>query len=405
MPVRWSIAPVQQLLAGVVIALVIARWWPVLAAAWLFIWAVFVYRRLLADWTAALRFHPVRLLTTPALLGGLIICLALLAAALFPALFAPYDPHYQTAVLQTIDGQLMAAPFPPSSRFLLGTDATRHDLLSRLLYGARNTLTLASSVVALRVLIGGLLGGIAGWRGGWWGDYALLAAAVSSPIPSLLFAWVFIVAIGPGAGFGVFVLGLGLTGWSHWTHLLHDEIRRLRLQPFMEAAEAVGIPPQRQLSHYIMPNLLPLVIATLAQEMAAAMLLLAELGFLGVFYGSGTVISPANLEQAAFSVEFHDWAGMLAGTRFEVFRYWWLPLAPAGAFCLAIIGFHLLGDGLCQALDPINRLPHPAIMRRFARLFARPRAHGQSRTITDDKDASGAVRQAPRYRRPPSSVE
>ena len=138
----------------------------------------------------------------------------------------------------------------------------------------------------------------------------------------------------------------------------------------MEAAEAVGVPPQRQLSHYIVPNLLPLLIATAAQEMAAALLLLAELGFLGVFYGNGTVINPNDLAQGAVGATFRDWAGMLAGTRFEVFRNWWLPLAPAGAFLVAILGFTLLGTGLRQVLD---RRPGAARLDRAGSVDISPR--------------------------------
>jgi peptide/nickel transport system permease protein len=266
--------------------------------------------------------------------------------------------------LQTIGGQVMAAPFPPHPPYLLGTDNGRHDLLTRLIYGTASTLGVAVSVVGLRLLLGCGLGWAAGWQRGKWGDAALAAIAMSATIPALLFSWVFIVAIGPGAGFGVFVLGLGLTGWAAWAQLLNDEVRRLRREPFMEAAEAVGVPPQRQFSHYVVPNLLPLLIATAAQEMAAVLLLLAELGFLGVFYGNGTVINPNDLAQGTVGVTFHDWAGMLAGTRFEVFRNWWLPLAPAGAFLVAILGFTLLGTGLRQVLDSPGRRGPPRPIRK-----------------------------------------
>jgi peptide/nickel transport system permease protein len=344
-----------QLVAGCLVALVIARWHLALAVACAAAWSGIVYRQPLAGWTEALRFDPRLIATTPAFLAGLVLCLALLLLALFPGRFAPFDPNHQTLALETIGGRVMAAPFPPHRPYLLGTDNGRHDLLSRLIYGTASTLGIALSVVALRLLLGCGLGWAAGWYRGRWGEAALAAIGMSATIPALLFSWVFIVAIGPGAGLGVFVLGLGLTGWAPWAQLLNDEVRRLRREPFMEAAEAVGAPPQRQLSHYIVPNLLPLLIATAAQEMAAALLLLAELGFLGVFYGHGTVINPNDLAQGAVGATFHDWAGMLAGTRFEVFRNWWLPLAPAGAFLVAILGFTLLGTGLRQVLESPGR--------------------------------------------------
>jgi peptide/nickel transport system permease protein len=272
-----------------------------------------------------------------------------------------------------IDDRIMAAPFPPNSQFILGTDPGRHDLLSRIIHGAGSTLSIALSVVALRLIIGCGLGWLVAWARGSWGRLAAHLTTASATIPTLLFAWVFIVAVGPGAGFTVFVLGLGLTGWAHWTQLLEDELRQIRLQPYMEAAEAVGVPARRQLSRYVLPNLLPVALPILAQEVAAALLLLAELGFLGVFYGNGQVISPQNLDQGTFYLEFHDWAGMLAGTRLEVFRHWWLPVAPAGAFFIAIVGFHLLGDGLRAVLEPTDQRARPVLFRALTAIWARAR--------------------------------
>src|SRR5262249_40415282 len=136
--------------------------------------------------------------------------------------------------------------------------------------------------------------------------------------------------------------------------LLDDEMRHLRRQPYLKAAEAVGVPPSGVLRRYLLPALLPVALPALAQELAAALLLLAELGFLGVFYGHGTVVSPDTLSHGTPYVAFNDWGGMLAGTRLEVFRSWWLPLAPAGAFFLAILSFTLLGEGLRAVLDPYH---------------------------------------------------
>jgi ABC-type multidrug transport system fused ATPase/permease subunit len=84
-------------------------------------------------------------------------------------------------------------------------------------------------------------------------------------------------------------------------------------------------------------------------------------------------IPARDLGQATLYLEFHDWAGMLAGTRLEVFRHWWLPVAPAGAFSIAIVGFHLLGDGLRAVLEPANQHARPALFRALAASWARAR--------------------------------
>jgi peptide/nickel transport system permease protein len=293
-------------------------------------------------------------LTTPSLVIGGLICLGLLLIGFFPAAFAPYNPAYQSEALQQINGQYMTAPFPPDSRFFLGTDLTRHDLLSRVVFNAGRTMAIVLGVVTLRLIVGCSIGWQIAWRRGTGHYLAGLLTSVSATIPTLLFAWVFIVAIGPDTGPAAFIIGLGLTGWAHWSQLVGDTIRHLRRQPFLEAAEVVGVPPRRQLSHYLLPHFLPVAIPTLAHEIAAALVLLAELGFLGVFYGHGAVVSLDQLEQGSLYAEFNDWGGMLAGTRLEAFNHWWLPLVPAGAFFIAIAGFSLLGEGLRAFVDPFD---------------------------------------------------
>jgi peptide/nickel transport system permease protein len=296
-----------------------------------------------------------RFLRNPALLLGALLCGGLLVIGAFPAAFAPYDPSYQTPALQMINGQPMVAPFPPETRFILGTDLGRHDLLSRVVYGAGGTLAIATVVVVIRLVIGCSLGWQIAWSRGGCGQVTALLTAVSATIPSLLFAWVLIVAIGPDTGFLAFGLGLGLTGWAPWSQLIGDEVRRIRRQPYMEAADVVGVPVGRQLRQHILPNLWPVVIPTLGHEFAAALLILAELGFLGVFNGHGAVVSLDRLSQSTLDIPYHDWGGMLAGTRLEVFRDWWLPVVPASAFFVAIAGFSLLGEGLRAVLDPFDR--------------------------------------------------
>ncbi|MSP13500.1 MAG: ABC transporter permease subunit [Chloroflexi bacterium] len=291
-------------------------------------------------------------LENPSLLLGAIVVLGLFLATLFPQVLAPRDPEEKGRFLLDVNGQTYAAPFPPNPLYPLGSDYDARDLLSRVVFGARRTLIIALSTALLRMALGGGLGILAGWVGGPAGQWALIASSVSATFPSLLFAWIIIVAIGPGAGFMVFVLGLGLTGWASWTQLLHSEIRRIRQLPYMEAAEAIGVPPRARLLRHVLPNILPLIIPSASQEIAGAMLILAELGFLGVFFGNAVVISMTDLLQQTAQPNTLEWGGMLAGTRLEVFRWYWLPLVPASAFFVSIIGFNLLAEGLRDALDP-----------------------------------------------------
>jgi peptide/nickel transport system permease protein len=246
----------------------------------------------------------------------------------------------------------MAPPFPPSGRYLLGTDIQARDLLSRLIYGARPTLLLALAVTMLRVALGATMGWVAAQFPGQIRRDVLLLASMSATLPSLLSAYLIIATIGPHRGLPVFMIGLGLTGWASWTQMIYSGIVRIQAQPYMEAAEVIGSTSGSKLRYYFIPNLAPTVIPAIALELAAALMILAELGFLGIYLGIPRPVSLADLlggQQPQLPVP--EWAGMLAGTRLEIFRWYWLPIMPAAAFMLTIFGFHLLADGLRRQFE------------------------------------------------------
>lgn len=283
---------------------------------------------------------------------GLVLLLPVIAALLLPGVIAPTDPERRAPALQVIDGRPMAPPYPPSSAYVLGTDLRGRDLLSRLIYGARTTILLALLVAALRIGLGAALGWVAAHYPGELRRYILLLANMSASLPSLLFAYIVIVTIGPQRGLPAFVIGLALTGWASWTQLVYAGIVRIQAQPYMEGARVIGTTGRPLWRYYIMPNQLPITTPVAVQEMAAALLILAELGFLGVYVGVNTPISLADLisgEQP--QLPFPEWGGMLAGTRLEIFRWYWLILGPALAFLMTILGLHLFADGLRAARD------------------------------------------------------
>ena len=288
----------------------------------------------------------------PVLVIGGLIALLMLVAAVAPGWLAPHDPEEKGSVLQEINGKWMAPPFPPGGTYLLGTDVQARDLLSRVIYGAGRTLGIALLITFVRIVIGISLGWAAARYPGEVRRYVLALASTSATVPSLLFAYLIIVTIGPYRGIPVFVISLGFTGWAPWTQLIYDGIQRIRNEQYMEAAIAIGSTPRSQLRYYLLPNLLPMLIPALAQEIAAVLLILAELGFLGIFLGTKHGITMADLlsgEQP--TLPYPEWAGMLAGTRMSIFTWWWLPVVPAGAFAIAILGLSLLGEGLRDALD------------------------------------------------------
>ncbi len=293
----------------------------------------------------------VRILSNAPLLAGLAITGILAVAFVVPQILAPYGPEETGKTLQMIRGKIMARPFPPSPPYPMGTDLRGRDLLSRILFGARHTLTICLAVAALRLAIGIFLGGISGWKGGVIGQQILSFSTVSASIPSLLFAFVFILAIGPIHGFGVFLLGLGLTGWAELTNTVNAAVRWVRSQPYMEGAMAIGSTPGHIARRHLLPNIMPQLLPAVALEISAVLLTLGELGFLGLFIGERFF---GYVPQEIRTVAATEWAGMLAGTRLSLFQWPWLPLSPALAFLVTILGFNLLAMGLRTYLDPMQ---------------------------------------------------
>ena len=295
-------------------------------------------------------------LRNPVLLLGILIIGAILLVALRPDWFAPYGPNEKGPVFQEINGEIVVRPYPPSPLYPLGSDPEARDLLSRIIHGARITLSIALLAAILRIVTGVVLGWVA-TRSTNLNSHAILTLSkAAAAIPSLLFAYLIIAALSPSRGPLVFIIGIGLTGWTPWAQLIYYSVRRIEAEPYMEAANAVGSTARFKIRHYMLPNVLPVVIPTIAQEMVNTLLLLAELGFIGLFLGSLRPIPIDDLLRGYRpDLPMPEWGGMLAGTRFYIFRSAWIPLAPTGAFAVTILGFYLLAEGLRQLFDMPQR--------------------------------------------------
>lgn len=294
-----------------------------------------------------------RYISNTSLLAGTVAVAVIFVAACWPGVLSPYDPDERGRRLQEIDGKMTAAPFPPSAPYPLGSDLDGRDMLSRILHGTRATMSLALSVALMRLGIGAALGFAAGWRGGAVSQQILSLAAVSSSVPSLLFAFVFILAVGPQVGFGVFLLGLGLTGWAELTNVVHSAVRSARAQPYMDGAVALGSSTVHLVRKHLVPAVLPQLLPAVALEIGAVMLMLGELGFLGVLVGERYVEISIQMERASVRMPATpEWSAMLSGARLAIFRWPWLSMGPALAFLFAILGFNLLAVGLRAWFDP-----------------------------------------------------
>ncbi len=277
--------------------------------------------------------------------GATLVAILLVLAFIGPEI-APHDP-YVIQRIQWIDGEIHLAPFEPSSTYPLGTDPLGRDLLSLLLHGTRTTLVIALLATTVRILFGLVFGALAGWRpGGLIDRLVTVAAGFLAAIPGLILAILIVYAVGIRIGQLAFIIALSVVGWGEVAQIFRSHVYDIRKKSFIEAARAVGLSPLEILSRHVLPNLLATMIALTSLEIASALLLLGELGFMSVFLGSGAFLPGDPFEPDVLTFEIPDWGAML-GTNWRSFRALpWLPGAPAIAFFVSILSFNLFGYGL-----------------------------------------------------------
>jgi peptide/nickel transport system permease protein len=264
-----------------------------------------------------------------AALGALLLA-GFLFAAIFAPLLAPANPT-------TIDLNHRLAP--PSAAHWLGADELGRDILSRILYGARLSLTVAVSVVACSLLLGIVLGGIAGYYGGVL-DTTLNIFVMNAflALPGILLAIAFVAFLGPGMI--NLILALSIGGWVGYARLVRAQVLAVREREFVEAARAQGAGDVRIFVRHIFPNMVQPLIVQAAIGMAGAVLAEATLSFLGL-----GIPPPAA-----------SWGSMLNDARSHLFDAPHLVVFPALAVMLCVLSFNCLGDALRDYLDPRTRL-------------------------------------------------
>ena len=257
---------------------------------------------------------------------GLIGLIALCAPVL-----APYNPIQQ---LDLSAGRAL----PPSWAHPLGTDLFSRDLLSRLLYGARMSLGIASLAVGLAILLGTAVGLVAGWAGGWL-DVILMRVVDGLLAIPRLFVVLLVFALWEAAGTTALVLVLGLTGWFGTARLVRAEVLSLRGRDFVTALEALGVPPGRILFRHVLPNVLGPVVVTTTLSVGQVILLEAGLAYLGV-----GVRPPA----PSWGAIIREGSGALASAP-------WIAASAGVTLVLTVTAVSLLGDALRDRLDPRTR--------------------------------------------------
>jgi len=260
-----------------------------------------------------------------ALAGGAIV-LALIATALLAPWIAPHDP---------VGNNLAHALVPPGRNgYLLGTDNLGRDLLSRIIFGSRISLSVGLVVQGAAVVIGTSFGLLAGYYGGVIDDLVSGLTNIMFAFPRFLFALAIMAVLGASL-FNVF-LALGVVSWPTLCRLVRAETLAIKAKDFVEAARAGGASDRRILWRHILPNCLGPIVVVATLGVAGAILSEASLSFLGL-----GAQPPAP-----------SWGSMLSRGRAYIWSASWLTIFPGLAIFLAVLGLNLLGDGIRDALDP-----------------------------------------------------
>jgi peptide/nickel transport system permease protein len=261
---------------------------------------------------------------------GVVLLLTFIAAAIFAPVLAPHNPAQLN-----LDSRMT----PPGPGHLFGTDELGRDIFSRTLFGARISLLVAVSVVALSLSAGLIFGALAGFYGG--AVDTILNVYVSNAflaLPGILLAIAFVAFLGPGLL--NLILALSISGWVAYARLVRAQVMAVREREFVEAARALGASDLRILARHILPNILQPLIVQAAVGMAGAVLAEATLSFLGL-----GIPAPAA-----------SWGSMLNDARSHLFDSPHMVVFPALAVMLAVLSFNFIGDALRDVLDPRTRL-------------------------------------------------
>ena len=277
--------------------------------------ARFLLRKLAADRTAAL--------------GALIVVLLIAVAIAAPVL----STHPEDVTEFHPPERLLG----PTADHFFGTDRMGSDVYSRLLFGARITISIAVIAIGVSVFIGVPVGLVAGYYRNWASDALMRISDIFLAVPQIVLAIAIAQTLGPSIE--NVILALSATYWPFWARLVYAETRSALNETYVEASIALGASPWRVMLLHVLPNISSSLIVRTTIGMGGTILTAAVLGFLGL---GPPAPSP-------------EWGRTIAESREFLPEAWWYATAPGLAIFLVVMGFNLLGDGLRDILDPRTR--------------------------------------------------
>lgn len=261
-------------------------------------------------------------------IGGALFATVAVAGALAPWL-AHTDP--------VMDANLMNAEIAPGREFWFGTDAQGRDIYSRVLHGARISLTVGIVTQLINTVIGVCLGLSAGYFGGWWDDFVSGLTNMMLAIPSLVFALAVMAILSPGLT--SLLIALGLTNWSFTCRLSRAAALSVKAQGYVKAARVQGFGDVQIMAREVLPNIAGPIIVIGTLGMGGAVLAEASLSFLGL----------------GIRPPYPSWGSMLSDARDQITTAPWVSVFPGLAIFITVLSLNLLGDGLRDVLDPQDR--------------------------------------------------
>ncbi|WP_274731495.1 ABC transporter permease [Jeotgalibaca caeni] len=259
---------------------------------------------------------------------GLSFIMLLVLVAIFADFVAPYGMKEQN---------LANALQPPNATNWLGTDDLGRDVLSRLIYGTRVSLTVGVSAVAVALLIGGVLGILSGYYKGWVDTLIMRFCDILLSIPSILLAIAIVASL--GASIQNMILAIGLANIPVFARIIRAGVISVKEKQFIEAGEALGANDAVIIFKHIIPNIMSPIIVQSSMGIATSILSAVGLGFIGL----------------GLEASIAEWGTMLNFGRGYIRTHPYLTLYPGLVIMFTILSFNLLGDGLRDAIDPKMR--------------------------------------------------
>lgn len=257
-------------------------------------------------------------------IGG-VVFLLILVATLLAEWIAPYSPT-KIAFSQKLQ--------PPGLDHFMGTDRFGRDIFSRVLYGARTSLSVGAFVTVFAILIGAPIGLVAGYFGGKIDTALMRISDVFLAFPPLLLPISIVAALGPGLANAMIALAISWFPW--YARIMRGAVMRVRKELYIDAARAMGVSHAKVMLRHVAPNSLTPIIVQGSMDFGFTILAAASLSFIGLGARPPTI----------------EWGLMAATARTQFLEHWWTAMCPGFAIFITVFAVNLVGDGLRDVLDP-----------------------------------------------------